>query len=429
MPKCAGVIARILLFGSAAGAQEIAATPRHADGIYAAGEKIEWRISASGVTEARYAVTKDGFSLLASGTLPLTSGSGVLETSLNEPGTVLVKLVSTASNKNAAVLMGAVVEPFKIRPSSPCPADFDAFWKSKIEELNKIPANPVIEQGESNDPAVDYTKVRLDNIGGTHVYGQLAKPKGEGKYPAMLIFQGAGVYKLTKSTVTLRAREGWLAFNIMAHDLPIDEPDAFYQQLEATSLHGYMGFGNDDRDKSYFLRMFLGCCRAASYLASRPDWDGRVLIATGTSQGGFQSLATAALYPGITAALVDVPAGADIAGPGVGHSVSFPWFGPGTDSAGKPKDARKVAETSGYFDAVNFASRIKCPVLMGVGLIDQTCPAMGVLTSYNQVRGTKEIVIMRDAPHSSKGNTHAAYLARWTAWLNALKKGALVSTQ
>jgi cephalosporin-C deacetylase-like acetyl esterase len=414
------------LLASAAGAQAIVATPRHADGIYAAGEKIEWQISGSGVTEVRYAVIRNGFSLLASGTLPLTSGSGELETSLSEPGTVLVKLVSTAKDKDPGVLLGAAVEPFKIQPSSPCPADFDAFWKSKIEELNTIPVNPVVEQGESKDPAVDYVKVRLDNIGGTHVYGQLAKPKGKGKYPAMLIFQGAGVYGLTKSTVVLRAREGWLALNIMAHDLPIDEPDAYYQQLEATTLHGYMTFGNDDPDKSYFLRMFLGCCRAASYLASRPDWDGRVLVATGASQGGFQSLATAALYPGITAALVDVPAGSDNAGPSVGHSVSFPWFGPGKDSAGRPRDARKVAETNGYYDAVNFAPRIKCPVLMGVGLIDQTCPPTGVLTTYNQVPGKKEIVIMREAGHSSKGNTHAAYVARWTAWLNALKQGVLV---
>ena len=39
-------------------------------------------------------------------------------------------------------------------------------------------------------PGVEYFKVQLDNIRGTHVYGQLAKPKKEGKFPALLIVQG-----------------------------------------------------------------------------------------------------------------------------------------------------------------------------------------------------------------------------------------------
>ncbi len=404
-------------------AQEIVTAPGHADGIYSAGEKIEWRISAPDGSEAKYQVARNGFKPIASGPLALPAGSGVLETSLNEPGTVLVKIVSRIDGKEVKSLLGAVVEPFKIQPSSPRPKDFDAFWKSKIEQLQGIPMNPVIVTGDSKSPSVEYCKVQLDNIGGTRVYGQLAKPKGEGKFPAMLIFQGAGVYKLTKSNVVGRAEEGWLAMNIMAHDLPIDYTDQYYQQLEATSLKDYMGFGNDDRETSYFLRMFLACYRAADYLAGRPDWDGRVLVATGTSQGGFQSLATAALHPKVSAALVNVPAGSDSAGPRAEHSVSWPWFGPGKDKEGKAKDSQKVAETNLYFDAVNFAPRITCPVLLGVGLIDQTCPPIGVFAAYNQIPGPKEVVVMVDAEHANKNNSHGAYFARSAAWLQALKEG------
>jgi len=409
-----------------AAAQEIVAVPKHADGIYVIGEKIEWKISAPDASEVRFDVLQDGFKPIGSGTIDLASGSGALETSLGEPGTVLVKIVSKSQGKEARSLLGAAVEPFKIQPPSPCPADFDAFWKSKIDQLHAIPMNPVVESGESNNPLVDYFKVQLDNIGGTHVYGQLAKPKGEGKYPAMLIFQGAGVYKLTKSNVVARAQEGWLVLNIMAHDLPIDYADEYYQQLEATMLKDYAGFGNDDREKCYFLRMFLGCYQAADYLASRPDWDGRVLVATGTSQGGFQSLATAAIHPKITAALVDVPAGSDSAGPKVGHMVSWPWLGPGKERDGKAKDAVKYAQTSLYFDSVNFASRIRCPVLLGVGLLDQTCPPTGVFATFNQIRGPKEAVVMPNAGHSNKNSTHAPYLARSATWLKMLREGGAV---
>jgi cephalosporin-C deacetylase-like acetyl esterase len=53
-----------------------------------------------------------------------------------------------------------------------------------------------------------------------------------------------------------------------------------------------------------------------------------------------------------------------------------------------------------YFDAMNFATRIKCPVIVGVGLADTTCPPEGVFAAFNQIRAPKEIIIMPTADHS-----------------------------
>src|SRR5207248_636630 len=83
------------------------------------------------------------------------------------------------------------------------------FWAGKVKDLEAIPANPQVEPVESGKPGVDYFKVRLDNINGTHVYGQLARPKKEGKYPALLVVQWAGVYGLNKDWVVHRADQGW----------------------------------------------------------------------------------------------------------------------------------------------------------------------------------------------------------------------------
>ena len=47
--------------------------------------------------------------------------------------------------------------------------------------------------------------------------------------------------------------------NINAHDLPIDQPTEFYKQQAAGPLKNYPYIGNDDREKSYFLRMYLSC--------------------------------------------------------------------------------------------------------------------------------------------------------------------------
>ena len=139
------------------------------------------------------------------------------------------------------VVGGAVAAPGEIRAAADPPADFDAFWAAKLAELAAVPANPQLEPAASGKEGVDYWKVTLDNIRGTHIRGQLARPaKGE-KFPALLIVQYAGVYPLEKAWVTDRAAEGWLALDILAHDLPIDEPAAFYDAAARWAAQELLG--------------------------------------------------------------------------------------------------------------------------------------------------------------------------------------------
>ncbi|HWH71317.1 MAG TPA: acetylxylan esterase, partial [Candidatus Sulfotelmatobacter sp.] len=195
--------------------------------------------------------------------------------------------------------------------------------------------------------------------------------------------------------------------------------EEFYQQQSKGALKDYAAIGNDNRDTSYFLRMYLSCYRAAQYLAERPDWDGKTLVVAGTSQGGQQTLMTAGLHPRITAALACVPAGCDMTGPQVGRSPGWPaWF-----YKTEGKDPAKVIEASRYYDDVNFASRITCPVLVGIGLVDETCPPAGILAAINQTKGPKEILLLPRSDHQGKNNTQAAYYERFNAWLNALQQG------
>ena len=114
-------------------------------------------------------------------------------------------------------------------PAAPLPADFDKFWKAKLKELKKVPMDPVLEKVDIGKPRVAYWKITMDNIRGTHIEGQIARPEKGKKFPALLIVQWAGVYGLQTNWVTDRAAEGWLALDIEPHDLPIDKPAAFYR--------------------------------------------------------------------------------------------------------------------------------------------------------------------------------------------------------
>jgi cephalosporin-C deacetylase len=409
----------------AAADQSLVLTPSVAEAIYEPKAPISWTVQAAGdgtipLNRVTYLVKRSGAQVIGEGTLDLTTGPGTINASLDEPGTLLVEVAAKATvagQKDLKALAGVAVAPRLIKPSLPPPDDFDAFWKSKLEELAAVPANPVLESQPSERDGVDYWQITMDNIRGTKIHGQVAKPKKEGRFPALLIVQWAGVYTLPKGFATGDAAGGWLVLNINAHDLPIDKPADFYKQQGDGPLKGYTAIGNDDREQSYFLRMFLSCARGVDYLASRPDWDGKTIVVTGNSQGGLQSLVTAGLRPQqITALMVNVPAGCDNTAGDAGRVAGWPnWI-----NAGKGKDATKVHETSRYFDGMNFASRVTCPALVGMGLIDTTSRPDGVFGAINSIKGPVEMVVMPEYGHQGK---HEAYYKRFGAWKAALVAG------
>jgi cephalosporin-C deacetylase-like acetyl esterase len=416
------LVALCLLLPALALGQELVVTPESPQGIYEPGQAIRWKVEAKGadVSEASFVIKKGGLTELAKGKVPLTQGAGQIEARLDAPGWLLVDVsAKPASGKRIAALGGALVSPEKIRPALPRPDDFDAFWEAKLKELAAVPENARLDPTASGKPQVDYFKVTMDNIRGSHIRGQLARPKQGQKFPAMLIVQWAGVYPLNKGWGTDRAAEGWLVLNLNAHDLPIDEPQRFYDEQSAGPLRDYTGIGNDDRETSYFLRMYLSCYRGAEYLAKRPDWDGRTLVVTGGSQGGLQSIVAAGLHPKITAVMAAVPAGCDLNGPVAQRAPGWPMWYWKTQG----KDEAKVRCAAEYFDVVNFASRVKCPVLIGAGLIDTTCPPPGVFAAYNELKGPKEIVVLPFGEHGDRKGSHKPYTARNAAWSQALLKG------
>jgi cephalosporin-C deacetylase len=429
-PLCTGATLLTLLvslLGAArpAEAQRLVIHADHADGIYQSGEEVHWQVQWEGAMPApatcHYVLKKGGLTVLKEDNLALQNGVGSVAARFTEPQSLLLEVkAKTADGREIRGVGGAIAGWQRIPPSAPRPKDFDAFWKAKINELRAVPANPQLESADAGKPGVHYWKITLDNIHGTHIQGQLARPAIGAKFPALLIVQWAGVYGLSKSWVTDRAAEGWLVLNIEAHDLPIDRPEAFYQEQNAGALRNYPAMGNDSRETSYFLRMYLGDYRAAQYLAERPDWDGRTLVVMGGSQGGQQTLITAGLHPKITAALAEVPAGCDMLGPDSGRAPGWPmWYWQTTD-----KDPQKVHEASRYFDAVNFASRIHCPILVGAGLIDETCPPAGVAAAVNQIRAPKELIFFPQGGHQDENHSHSAYSQRcWGDWLPALLHG------
>jgi cephalosporin-C deacetylase-like acetyl esterase len=402
-------------------------TPDAASGVYASGEIASWTINvnpgpASPAPELSYRITKDGSAPVASGKLDFSGAPVKLSATRSDPGTLVAQIYS-AGNSKALAVGGAIFDPEKIAPSAPEPVDFDTFWRAKLKELAAVPINAVLEKkpGAKQTPGVDFYHVTLDNIRGTKVRGQLARPSAEGKYPALLVLQYAGVYPLKQENVINDAKAGWLVLNISAHDQPIAEPKAFYDALSAGVLKDYTKIGNEDRETSYFLRMFLGSVRAADYLASRPDWNGKILIATGTSQGGLQAFVAAALSPSVTGVMALVPAGCDVHAPLAKRANAWPYWLSTTGN--RDRDMKKIEVTAGYFDGIHFASRIHSPALIAYGLADETARPAGIAAAVNALKGPKEALILARSTHKDEDGSHDPYKRRAADWKKAALAG------
>ena len=393
--------------------EQLSFTPYHASGIYQVGETVGWTVEPGPVTPTyayKWTIRRNNAVVLKEGKLDLSSGKDKIEISGDQPEMIYVAVQAYADlaadattagtdtqaaapaftggntgRNNGLYAVGAAVAPQKLGLSTPRPGDFDTFWDGKLAAQAKIPINPVLTPVQTDVPGVEMNMFVLDALG-SKVHGYVAKPAKDGKFPALLQLQYAGVYALNAHGDAQRAAEGWLMINVDSHDkLPSDPSGGIPRNYQAV--------GNTDREKSYFLNMYLRDSRALDYLLTRPDWDGKTIVLTGGSMGGQQSLVLAGLRPDkITAVLVCVPAGADTNGNLHGRKAGYPNW---------PSDKPDVMNTALYFDTANFTSRIKAPVLAGMGFIDTTSPPAGVWTALNQISVPIEPLPLIESEHDN----------------------------
>jgi cephalosporin-C deacetylase-like acetyl esterase len=419
--------------------QQLTFTPYRASGIYDIGETVGWTVTPGPATLTyafKWTIRRNNAVVLKEGKLDLSSGKDKIEIAGDQPEMIYVavepyaKTVTPAAapaatagtpaaagsaptaagsapaaagsapaaaatapayvggntgRNNGLYAVGAAVAPAKIGLATPRPDDFDAFWEGKLAAQSKVPIDPVLTPVQTDVPGVELNMFALDALG-SKAHGYVAKPARDGKFPALIQLQYAGVYALNARGAAQRAAEGWLFVNVDSHDkLPSDPSGGIPRNYQAV--------GNTDREKSYFLNMYLRDSRALDYLLTRPDWDGKTIVLTGGSMGGQQSLVLAGLRPEkITAVLVCVPAGADTNGDLHGRKAGYP---------GWPSDNPDAMNASRYFDPVNFASHIHAPVMAGMGFIDTTSPPAGIWTALNQISVPKEPLPLIESEHDN----------------------------
>ena len=410
----------------------VTVTPNHKDWNYKTGEKIDYTVcvlkSGTLLDEAdiSYEMGPEMYPTVKKD-LHLKTGTTHISGRMDKPGFHKLKVTAHVGGKDYVEWCSVAVSPEKLKPYASCPDDFDAFWKQTIEQARWTALEPTFEflpdrsSAEVNTYQVSFQNDRW----GRRVYGILNVPTKPGKYPAMLRVPGAGVRPYTGDIWT--AKQGVILLEIGIHGVPVTKPQAFYDNLFSAALADYWLNGVYNRDVNYYKHVITGCIRAIDFIAALGEntnaasmtalpaaWDGKNLAVTGSSQGGFLTLATTALdkrvscYAPIHAAMCDYEAAL--------HQVACGWphyyYDEQKQQTQQNIDMR-IVEQARYYDGVNFARRITVPGYFSFGYNDNVVPPTTAYATYNVAGGEKTFV-----PYQQ--TAHFWYQEQWDEWQDFL---------
>lgn len=289
------------------------------------------------------------------------------------------------------------------RSSVERPADFDAFWASIMAEAAAIPLNPSLEHVpmRSTDE-VDVYEIHYDSLDHLRIAGWYCTPKSAylpPPYPALLIVPG---YISEPTLPKAWAKKGYATVGVAPRGK---------LRSNARFNPGYPGLLVNnivDRNTYAYRGFYVDACRAVDFVQSRPEVDTTRIGIHGSSQGGALTIITAALR---SDAIICGAAGAPyLCGfmDAASLTHSYPYEEINDYLRLYPERESLVRETVAYYDGINFAPLIRCPMLVNIGLEDDVCPPETGWAVYSAMTCPKDLQAYPNCAHDAGSYWHAA---------------------
>jgi cephalosporin-C deacetylase len=292
--------------------------------------------------------------------------------------------------------------------------DFDLFWDKSFNELKKIPIDPVIDKKEGQ------TKERFE-IHNT-------------------VFNGAGKYKV-KGDLYLPQSPDKAKVIILIHDYnqPL-EPDEdimdpglafFFLRLrgheffnknnetrasndkEEKKLPGFLIDNILEANNYYIKNIYLDIFRSIDFLRLTDKTDCSSIGLIGKGLGAAASLFAAGFSSRIKSLVLDSPSFCYLE---LSQNISKSDATYEINSFLSENQSKKkiIKKNLSYFDAINFADKIKIPILAAVGLKDTISPPECVFALFNHLQCEKTMEVYPEDDHNSGGDVQFKKAIQWT---------------
>ncbi|MFV0337269.1 MAG: acetylxylan esterase, partial [Chthoniobacterales bacterium] len=283
------------------------------------------------------------------------------------------------------------------------PTDFDAYWERALKELAET--DPAVELKKSDALKLKNTEIfdlYFTGVGGARIYAKVLRPRGATATPGILVFHGYSGNSGDWMSHMHLVSEGATVVAMDCRGQGGQSEDVGGVKGNTLKGHIIRGLDDPDPDKLLFRQHFLDTVQLVR-VVSEFDWvDENRLGCTGGSQGGALSLVCAALSPQIKRCLsifpflsdyrrvwemdMDKRAYEELAD-------YFRRFDP------LHEREEEIFEKLAYIDVSLLAPRIKAEVLMGITLMDITCPPSTQFAAYNNISSKKSNLIYYDYGH------------------------------
>lgn len=339
----------------------------------------------------------------------LKDGKLTLKGTMKTPGFLRCKVKAHVDGRTYEGLATAAYAPEELRPVSQLPDDFLKFWETTLANARQTPLNPTMSllPERCTETSNVYEVCFQTKAWGGRMFGILSVPKAEGTYPALLRVPGAGVRPYSGDTYLAPGKV--IVLEVGIHGIPVTMQQSVYDNLAAGALNGYWNFCRDNRDQNYYNRVIVGALRAVDFICSLPQFNGKALGVTGSSQGGALSVITAALDSRVTFFGAVHPALCDHEAFLKKRAGGWPHY----YYQAAPTD--KELKALRYYDTANFARCLKATGWFSWGYNDEVCPPTSMYAAYNAVTAPKEL-------HLYLETGHYWYQEQWEEWQDWLRK-------
>lgn len=276
------------------------------------------------------------------------------------------------------------------------PPDFDRFWAEIMTAAAEIPLNPSLEHVplRSTDQ-VDVYEIGYDSLDGLRIAGWYCVPKESylpPPYPGLLIVPG---YISEPALPKSWARLGYAAVGVAPRG-KLRSNRHFNPGYPGLLVHNIV-----DRHTYAYRGFYVDACRAVDFLLNRPEVDHRRIGVHGSSQGGALTVVTAALRADvITCGAAGAPFLCGFLD-AIELTHSYPYEEISGYLRRHPEREPQVRETLMYFDVINFAPMVRCPMLVYIGLADDVCPPETGYALYHALSCPKELLAYPRCAHDA----------------------------
>ncbi|MDA1189075.1 MAG: acetylxylan esterase [Chloroflexi bacterium] len=246
------------------------------------------------------------------------------------------------------------------------PADFENFWENISAVEAAIPLDDTVVRDDLRSAEdVDVYRVNYESIDSIRIHGWYCLPKKRTRpLPAVLHIPG---YQSDPILPKNWSRLGFAAFSVAPRG-KVRSRSQFNPGYPGLLAHNIT-----DRDTYGYRGFYVDVLRAVDFLESRDEVDSSRIAVTGSSQGGGLAIMTAAMRPQVAAATAAVPYLCDMVRAST-LTDSYPYQEITDYLRLHPGHRRLVEETLSYYDVINFAPQVRCPIIVNIGLQDSICP-------------------------------------------------------